>query len=265
MRGSLKIAGAVALFSATSIALASPAINGAVMNLRLWNDFPGSSLAPLNNYPSTIQFGETNLVNGGGGGYANRHNWRASDDGGANPAHFLNGDAFSLAANVSISGGGEAEAGLSASPWWSQNFDGVFMLRTSDGNIECWGGRLPYFSFTGAYGLHYTKGTTISEKIEYSPNSLSSADPATIRYTYTDGSGTYSSGWLAFDMGNPAEDPPYGLWGMLNDYMIGGYTQNLGSAAGVTTTFSNIVYTQTPEPASLSLLVLGGLLGLRRR
>ena len=264
---SLKAAGLVSLLSAAAgSALASPTINGSVLNTRVFNNFPGSTLVTVNNYPTSISFDDSNLV---GAGYANRHNFRLSDSGGAAEAVFLNEDTFSICSTVTISGPGRAEAGLQVSPWWSQEVDGQFMINGTTGEIACFGGRLPFYSFTGNYGLSYTVGTTITQMIEYSANGLSAVDPANIRYTYTDGSGTYQSPWLAFDQGNPAEDPPYGLWGMLNDARVGGYAQILGSDTGPqgnTVVFGDICYSPTvPEPTSLALLVLGGLLGLRRR
>ena len=72
---------------------------------------------------------------------------------------------------------------------------------------------------------------------------------------------------LAFDQGNPAEDPPYGLWGILNDARVGGYIQIVGNEAGGpamgAVEFDNIVY--TPEPASLALFGLAALAAFRRR
>ncbi|MBI3759244.1 MAG: hypothetical protein HY269_05760, partial [Deltaproteobacteria bacterium] len=99
-----KIAGLVSLLSvAAGSAFASPAINGSILNLRVFNDFPGSTLVTTNNYPATVSFNDTNLV---GSGFANRHNFRLSDSGGSAEAVFLNGDAFSFSSNVSIAGPG---------------------------------------------------------------------------------------------------------------------------------------------------------------
>lgn len=264
---SLKAAGLVSLLSvAAGSAFASPVINGSILNTRVFNDFPGSSLVTVNSYPGTISFNDTNLV---GTAFANRHNFRLSDSAGAAEAVFLNGDTFTVSSSVRIDGPGRAEAGLNVSPWWSQEVDGVFMINGDNGEIACFGGRLPFYSFTGNFGLTYTVGTTIRQTVEYAANGLNAVEPANIRYTYTDGSGTYQSPWLAFDQGNPGEDPPYGLWGMLNDARVGGYAQIRGSATGPqgnTVTFGDITYSPSvPEPTTLSLLVLGGLLSLRRR
>lgn len=73
------------------------------------------------------------------------------------------------------------------------------------------------------------------------------------------GGAPYASGPLAFDQENPSEDPPYGLWGILNDARIGGFFQpfldpshpdNRGQIV-----FENVTYSPggidiIPEPAT---------------
>lgn len=250
--------GLVAGAALTTSAFASPVINGAVVNERIFNDDPGSTLVSTNSYPGSIVISDTRT---GGGGFANLHNWRASADGGATAVNFANGDSFSLFADFSLTGGGSGEGGLSLAPWWSQNVDGRFNLRTTDGEVAVFGGRLPFYSFTGSQGVTYTAGTTVRLGIIYSANGLSSADPATIEYIYDDGSMVYTSGVLAFDEGNPNE--PYGTWGMLDNAQIGGYMQVFNTASNLTGTWGNIVY--TPTPSSAALLGIGGLLATRRR
>jgi hypothetical protein len=201
---------------------ATPFPNSATINERIFNDCPTSVLTTTNNYPSLIAIQDEVLDCGG---FANLHNWRFSEDG-ATDAVFSNGDAYSFCAVLTITGTGEGEAGLQVAPWWSQDVDGRFNVRTTDGEIACFGGRLPFFSFTATFGVTYTKGDAIFLRILYLPNELSETNPATIEYELIYGSwGSLSSGPLPFDQGNPAEDPPYGLWGMLNDGRVGGYMQ----------------------------------------
>lgn len=260
----------VALSAMAAVASASPVINGAVVKTRIFNDNPGSTVTFTNAYPSEVRISDVD--NDAGAGFANRHNFRLSDNGGANEAVFLNGDGFDFAADVRLYGadGGLADApvegGLNVSPWWSHDVDGVFaIIPANGGEIACFGGRLPFYSFTSQFGLHYTFGDTVRMGVKYRSNGLSMASPATIEYIYTDMSGTYSSGPLAFDQGNPAEDPPYGLWGMLNDARVGGFMQRqiAGGTNEANIRFSNIVY--APEPSSLALLALAGLAAFRRR
>jgi len=245
-------------------AIASPAINGAVIKTRIYNDNPGSTVTTTNSYPSSITIKDEWVDSGG---WANLHNFRLSADGGSTPATFANGDAFAFAADVTLTGTASAEAGLLVSPWWSPDADGRFMINGASGEIACFGGRLPFYSFTSNYGLHYTLGDTVRMGVVYRPNSLSELDPATIEYIVTMGLTTYSSGPRAFDMGNPAEDPPHGLYGMLTPASVGGYFQPQVWASNVwaQATFENMAYSPVPEPATMALLGLGSLFLARRR
>jgi len=247
-------------------AVASPAVNGAVLNLRVFNDDPASIVTSSNNYPSQIWIEDDRTQTGG---WANRHNFRLSEDGGATEAVFMNADPFEFSADVKITGTANTEGGLQLSPWWSKEVDGSFMINAGSGEIACFGGRLPFYSFTANQGLLYTKGTTVNQKISYVPQGLSAASPGRIKYTLKMGATTYYSPWLAFDQGNPAEDPPYGLWGDLNDARVGGYFQpqvNIGLPGNWgQIEFTNMSYAPTPEPASLALLGLGALAAIRRR
>jgi hypothetical protein len=86
------------------------------------------------------------------------------------------------------------------------------------------------------------KGDILQLEIIYRPNGLTEASPATIEYIVNGN----SSGPLTFDMGNPAEDPPHGLWGILTPAEVGGYFQYfLGESTpseAVTANWSNICY-----------------------
>ena len=231
-------------------AVATPAIDGAILNLRVFNDDPGSTLGTINNYPAMVEISDTPT---GTPGFANLHNFHLAS--GGSEAVFMNGDSFQFSTDLTISGAGGGEAGLQIAPWWSQDVDGRFNFRTTDGEIAVFGGRLPFYSFTSSHGLTYTKGDTVRVGVAYRANSLTMADPATIEYMLTLGGMGYTSGPLAFDQGNPAEDPPHGLWGMLNDSRVGGYLQIFtnGSDDNVTATWENIRF--VPEPSSCALLL----------
>jgi len=71
---------------------------------------------------------------------------------------------------ISSFGTGNGEIGLRLSPWWSPDVDGVFMLNTASGEIACFGGRLPFYSFTGNHGQTYVKGTSVTLSIALSAN-----------------------------------------------------------------------------------------------
>lgn len=203
-------------------ALATEVPNSAAVFLRVFNDCPISIVTVNNDYPTMVSIED--VKNNCGGGYANLHVWRFSQDGAA-AQEFLNENGFRFSADVTVSGTGEAESGLQISPWWSPLVDGRFNIRTTDGEIACFGGRLPFYSFTGSQGVTYVKGTTITMEMEYLPNGLSEDDPATVEYKLDYDGSTYTSGPLAFDMGNPDEDPPHGLWGMLTPATAGGHFQ----------------------------------------
>ncbi len=223
----LALATAMIMGLMVSIASATPNPDGAVVIERVFNDCPLSTFTANNLYPAQILFTD---VGDNCYGWANLHVWRFAE-GGA-PAVFNNNSAFRFSATLTIGGNGQAEAGLQISPWWSQNVDGRVNIRTTDGEIACWGGRLPFYSYTATDGLHYVKGEPIGIEMTYLPNGLSEASPATIQYKITYGGSAYISPVLPFDQGNPAEDPPHGLWGMLNDGRVGGHLQPLWSLGG---------------------------------
>lgn len=260
-------AAAFLLVGVAAVAVATPLIDSAVLNLRLWNDDSDSVLTTGNLYPNWIWIQDAELDGDGQGGeYANRHNFRLSENGGISAANFMNNDAFMFLSDVTISGTGNGEGGLSLSPWWSQNHDGIFMLKTTDGEIACFGGRLPFYSFTGNYGLTYAKGETVRLGFVYDPHSLTEQDPGTIEYLLYKGGSWYSSGALPFDQGNPNE-PQYGFYGILDYAQVGGLFQPYivpGDPSNmVRIDFENMYF--VPEPAGLALLCAAGLLALRRR
>lgn len=213
-------AAALALAAQAAFATGGPNPNSLVVIPRIFNDCPTSTLTVTNNYPSSLNITDSNLSCGG---FANLHVWRLSEDG-VNEALFANASYFHFKFRLWTSGTAQGEAGLAIAPWWSEA-DGKFNCRTTDGEIACFGGRLPFYNFTANHGINYVKGTVIDLEVNYLANGLSAADPATIEYRVHYAGSTYSSGVLSFDEGNPTEDPPYGLWGMLNQAKVGGYTQ----------------------------------------
>jgi hypothetical protein len=235
-------------------AFATPLINGATIEIRTFNDCPLSVVTVVNQFPDSIQI--TDEMDSACLGFANRHGFSFSGDGGATAAVFDNDSGFRFGADVRIDGAGEGEGGLRLSPWWSQFVDGQFMADVTTGEIACFGGRLPYYNFTAEHGISYARGTTIHMEIVYRPNGLSAADPGTILYRVVMGGTTYESPEIPFDEGNPAEDPPYGLWGILNDARAGGYFQpraNTGEALSITWSDISFAPLGTPCPDAASI------------
>lgn len=232
----------------------TPLPNSANIAQRVFNDCPTSALSVTNAYPASIVISDNNLACFG---FANLHTWSFSTDGGLTKAQFENCSAYQFCADVAADGDDpNGEVGLRLSPWWSPDADGKFMLNYGTGEIACFSGRLPFYSFTAAYGIHYTRGQFVHMEVVYLPNALNSTSPATIEYRLVLGGTPYTSGPLPFDSGNLAEDPPHGLWGELVPAYAGGYFQPQvggGLPVGMTATFSNICYFDlSPTPAKKS-------------
>jgi hypothetical protein len=237
----------VALLGVSGVAQSTPVPNGATIETRTFNDCPLSTVTTLNNYPSKIQISDT--MDPGCVGFANLHSWSFSADGGSTAAVFNNNANFRFGADIKISGPGEGEGGLRISPWYGKFVDGRFMANATTGEIACFGGRLPFYSFTGNHGITYVKGTTIHLEVVYTlAHDLFSTDPATIQYRVIYNGNTYDSPNLAFDSANPAECDPYHLWGILNDARVGGYFQpRANTGANLTASWKNIHFSVLPE------------------
>jgi len=226
----------------TGNALATDIPSSAVVLQRIWNDSFASILTVNNSYSALISIDDQCA---GPLGWANLHAWRFSTDG-ALPQEFSNTDGFMFSADVTLTGTGDGESGLQLAPWWSES-DGRFNVRTPDGEVACFGGRLPFYSFTGSHGVSYVKGTTVRLTIIYTPNvEMNETMPATIEYIYDDGT-AYSSGLLPFDEGNPAEAEEHGTWGILSPAYAGGHFQfnnmvGAGDGANFHVEWRNIIF-----------------------
>ena len=204
----------------------TPNPNSANVALRVFNDCPTSTVSATNTYPASIIISDSNNDCFGG---LNLHTWSFSTDGGLTKAQFENCSYYHFCADVGLDGDGSGEGGLRIAPWWSPDADGKFMLNATTGEIACFGGRLPFYSFTVNYGVSYLRGQIVHMDVVYTPNALSSVMPATITYSIQIGAGPLlTSGPLNYDQGNAAEDPPHGLWGELVPAYAGGYFQEAG-------------------------------------
>ena len=91
------------------------------------------------------------------------------------------------------------------------------------------------------------------------PNGLSETNPATIEYKITYDGMNYTSGPLAFSEGNPADDPPYGRWGILNEAQVGGYMEmevnNMMSSTWSNICFEPLTVGVTPATWSLAKML----------
>jgi len=236
------------------VAQATPVVNGAIFYPRVFNDCVVSSLNAVPfAYPAIIHIDEHDLVCAGG---ANLHCWDLSSDGGASSAIFNNKDAFTISAVVNLqqlAGHVQTEAGLRVCPWWDHFANGFFNLRLPDGEIACFGGVLPFFSFTGAFGLHYQSGHPAHQVIIYNPHCNTKDDPATIQYILDYDGGHFDSGPLPFGNCTPGEEA-HGCYGIMDDARVGGRLQNDMFAFGGdpqannSVDYNDIVYTINQPP-----------------
>lgn len=256
---------AVALVAVAAVANASPNPNSAKINTRIFNDCGGSVLSTTNTYPALISISDD--ANNDCTGFANLHNWRFSEDGGANPAIFANADIFRFGADLVIDGPGHGEAGLQISPWWSPNVEGRLNVRTSDGEIALFGGVLPGFNFSSEFGIFYTKGQPIHIELNYDPNSNTEQDPGTLECKIVYGGQFYTSGIRPFNNFNPVEHPIYGSYGVMELAQAGGHLQPLwfpGANQEINATWRNIQYSPDLKPTPAASSSWGQLKSLYR-
>jgi hypothetical protein len=220
---------ALALVAFASIAQAqTPNPNGVFYSLRFFNDCPASTVTTGGSYPSSFYIDE---------------------DGGATGAVFGNNANFHFCSDMTITGqdtnGGEA--GINIAPWWFPG-DGRINCRIPDGEIAAFGGRMPFFSWTANYGLHYVQDTPIHLEMTYisGPFGPSAAAPGQVQYSVTYDGNTYTTPWFLLDEGNVSEAPVHGSWGILNPATAGGFFQprlDPGNfSSNLRATFSNVCY-----------------------
>ncbi len=246
--------GAKATFSDIDFS-STPVVDGVSLNTRVFNDCPSSNLTTVNTYPDLVSFDDENIDCFG---FANMHVWTFNENGAE--AIFNNNASYRIATDFQIDGTGNGEGGLRISPWYSHNTDGLFNVRSTDGEIACFGGALPFYSFSAAQGVRYTKGTPIHLEAIYTPNARNATDPATIQYNLVYNGTSYTSGVLPFGEQNPSEDPPHTLYGMLDDGRSGGHFKAFldphGNTVGAKATFSNIVFSSCLNPVAFKKVAL---------
>lgn len=266
---------AAALCVAVS-AFAAPNPNSDLVKTYIYQDCPApfSTLTLNNAYPGFIQFTDAHICPSAN--FENLHNWSFSSDGGVTETVFNNGDAYRFGFDFQISGpatplgngDGLAEGGLRSSPWWGQDTEGRINVKVTNdpgnGEIACFGGYMPFHSFTATEGLHYHLGDIIHLEVIIKPNSLSQLDPGTAEYIVRLNGTTYATGPLPFGPANP-NDPPHGTYGPEDDGRAGGIfapfvggpavppATNPGNGPGsVTGTFFDVFFTTLPTAAHKS-------------
>ncbi|HEY5914402.1 MAG TPA: hypothetical protein VJA21_27750 [Verrucomicrobiae bacterium] len=155
-------------------------INSANYHPREFNDVPGSTLTIVSNYPSLIAFSDQKVS--AATGFANRHVWRFSSDGGATAHKFTNDDFFTVTMTVTLTGDPVAprkEAGFLLDTIGGQ---GQFIVNTDGHEVVAFGGPLPFYAFPATFhsgdtvtlGMTYFLDANGKRAVIYSANCLRS-------------------------------------------------------------------------------------------
>jgi len=238
------------LAASTGVYAQVSSVNSAIIQPRFFNDQPASTLTVVSNYPSLISFDDQGVS--GASGFANRHVWHFSSNGGTSAYAFQNDDFFQVSMTVTLSGTTGAGATRKEAGFVLNTIggDGQFIVNTDAHEIVAFGGPLPFFAF---------------------PTNFDSGETITLGMTYfLDGNGKRAIIYSADGVQSPPQEFSNLEQGIIDGSTLGGYMQvvistnvaNFGTAS-----FGNIAISQSvPEPAVFALLALGALpLLLRRR
>lgn len=173
----------------------------------LFGDFPDSTLAVTNDYPTEVKFEES--AYGAGGPFANRHDAWFSSDGGTNRRSFLYSEPFDLSVDVTLDVGQDVprkEAGFRIDTLIGG--EGQFIVTTNQpggdppGEIVAFGNPFPIYNFNDD-NLFYNSGDTVNLRMIYRPGAGPFLEPkGTFEYVVNilgDGMGPVSSGPLQID------------------------------------------------------------------
>jgi hypothetical protein len=222
-------------------------INSAVINPRVFNNFPGAVGTYVNNYPGSITIGESGAYSSTAGGL-DRDIWNFSS-GGSTLYTLGANDFFSVSMTVNITGTTtvDNEAGFIVQNV-NGNFAGGDLQFLADPNS----GFLGMFGGTGFWnsGITYTAGTTVTLGMQYFYDSANCEDA--FQFWVNNGGGNIYS---------PVQDDVNsGVPENVAGDTFGGYYQigNGGSAPGASgqAVFGNIAFA-VPEPSLAALLSLG--------
>jgi hypothetical protein len=221
-------------------------INSAVIDPRVFNDYPGATGNYINSYPGSITLGETGEY--AASGFANRDEWFFSKNG--TSAYTLSAnDYFMASMTVDVTGSTtvDNEAGflIPNPPGGLPGGDLQFLADPNSGFLGMFGGSGYWNS-----GLTYTAGETVTLGMEYFYDTANSVNA--FEFWVNAGSGNVYS---------PIQDLPSGdnlVGGNLGAYFqLQGETNAPGTSGQAV--FGNIEIAPVPEPATLTLLGLGAL------
>jgi len=236
---------------------------------RVFNDFSTStfSISNSNTNPGNITIDDRNWVNDGAGGNgANRHDVRASTDLGATDASFSPLQGYQISTTITLTDGSNSprkEVGIRFNS--TNGGDGLFIINSDAGEIVAFGAGAPFHSFGNNGGSNgYLPGTPITLTERYDPPGTANATKGLMTYSVnypTRGINSSFSGLFDNIEGTPAGNFTFGV------YAQGGPSTSPTNDATdfITAQFQNVTISLVPEPASLGMIGLAGLLFARRR
>jgi hypothetical protein len=216
----------------------------------------------VNGLPHSVQIVDSNMVNAAGSG-ANRDDILISSDHGATAWTGDINSGFTLSAHVTLndtSNSPRKEVGIRINA--PVTGDALFILNSDSGEIVAFGGGAPFYNFRPAIEAQYIPGQTIFMQEQYVPGSptTTGGTPGTLQY------------WAQLEPSGPLLTSGPLAWSNLeggpgpSSFTIGFYdqAQSAGASDSITATFNGITAV-VPEPASLGMLVLGGVTLVPRR
>ena len=251
----------------TASAQFQTSVNGAKVNERVFNDFPNSTLVTVNDFPNEISFDDTLTANAAGGGFANRHTFNLSGDGGATPLGLTGpDDFFDVSWDITLTGTPATprkEAGFLLQVNQLNQTAGIpvldanYIVNSDAGEIVAFGDPFAFASLgNNSGGNGYANGSTIRMGMRYYKDTdnlykidFSASNRTTLTRILTNYNG-YDFGTLGLPAGT----------------IVTGYAQFTGADTRGQASFANITPNNpVPEPASMAALGLGALALLKRR
>jgi len=221
-------------------------VNSAVIVPRVSNDYPGATGTYINDYPASMTLGESGEY--GSSGFANRDEWLFSNNG-STPYSLEATDYFTVSMTLTLTGPTtvDNEAGFII-----PNANGEFPDSDLQFDADTDGGFLGSSGGNGSWNsrLTYTPGALVTMGMKYFYDSANSANA--IQFWVNAGGGNLYSPVEDLQIGETLAGDSLGAY-----YQLQGTTSSPGSSGQAV--FGDISISQTPEPSTLALLVLGVL------
>jgi len=241
----------VSLFTGTAAYAQISSINSISVQPRVFNDVPGSSLDILNKYPAGISITDSGVSQPTG--FANRHTWSFSNNGGTSAYQLHNNDYFQVSFDLTLTGNPispRKEAGLLLAN--TSSGDIQFIVNTDGHEVVQFGG-IGFYSFSGNNVVSYNAGDKITLGMTY----------------FLDSNGKNALIFSANGVNSPVEE--FASGGIGDGSTLGGYFQIVNDPTNPlnsgTASFAKISISSVPEPSTFLLFGLSvlPLLWMRRR